>query len=705
MRIRRVTAHAFGPLVGETLELADGLTVVYGPNESAKSTWHAAIFAALCGRRRVKASPEESDFAQRHKPWDRTDWEVSAEVVLADCRRVELRHELVDRVTCYAKDLDVGADYSKEITAPKIRGEVPDASRWLGLDRRAFLATACVQQSDLLSVTERAGGIQEHLQRAAATAGADATAASALSELTKFRDTKVGTAHSRTKPLQVAELADRSARAALVKARADHVELERRTVETQELRQAAEAIRVRLHGHEAAQAHAAAARLQDEADRLLSRATEATELTALVDTPVAQHPPAAPVAAAAATWDSLPPAPSPTTPSSVDSGRVHRIRPVLAFVAALALVLVAGYLFVSGSAPMAGAALAVGLVVAAIGLFLTGRASARSMVAVTGRDVPDDERRQWDQARGRAAAQVLAAAASIGAGVDQVDVAMPLLTAWLADEPARSARRDQLVAWRFRLAELLDGGTLADIRQRADLAAELAARASDGLPVAPDEGASGDGMGLRREHEEADRHAFLAEKALAEYAAAHTSVPEAEERAQAEAAKFARVRELDRILSLTEHYLTRAQDRVHRDIAPRLAAAVRRDLAVVTAGRYTDAVVSPTTLRVDVRGPQGRLRNADRLSVGTAEQVYLLLRVALAEQLVRSGESCPLLLDDVTVHADRDRTERVLRLLLNVAQRHQVVLFTQQEQVRNWARTELDGERHAIRELAPVSTV
>ena len=48
MRIREVTAHAFGPLAGETLEFAEGMTVISGDNESAKSTWHAAIYAALC---------------------------------------------------------------------------------------------------------------------------------------------------------------------------------------------------------------------------------------------------------------------------------------------------------------------------------------------------------------------------------------------------------------------------------------------------------------------------------------------------------------------------------------------------------------------------------------------------------------------------------------------------------------------------------
>ena len=79
MWIQRVTAHAFGPLRGATLELAPGLTVIYGPNESAKSTWHAAIYAALCGRRRGarRDGAATSEFADRHRPWDHDEWLVT----------------------------------------------------------------------------------------------------------------------------------------------------------------------------------------------------------------------------------------------------------------------------------------------------------------------------------------------------------------------------------------------------------------------------------------------------------------------------------------------------------------------------------------------------------------------------------------------------------------------------------------------------
>jgi exonuclease SbcC len=106
-----------------------------------------------------------------------------------------------------------------------------------------------------------------------------------------------------------------------------------------------------------------------------------------------------------------------------------------------------------------------------------------------------------------------------------------------------------------------------------------------------------------------------------------------------------------------------------------------------------------------VCGPARRWRAADRLSHGTAEQVFLLLRIALAGQLVKDKVTCPLLLDDVTVHADGLRMVRILELLRNASEDHQIVLFTQQEQVRDWARARLDAGRDALHELPAVSSV
>jgi uncharacterized protein YhaN len=58
--------------------------------------------------------------------------------------------------------------------------------------------------------------------------------------------------------------------------------------------------------------------------------------------------------------------------------------------------------------------------------------------------------------------------------------------------------------------------------------------------------------------------------------------------------------------------------------------------------------------------------------------------------------------DDVTVHADPARTTQILDLLLEISKERQVILFSQEQQVTDWARNRLTGEANALRELAPV---
>ena len=66
MKIVSVDIAAFGPLANKKLTFVDELNVVYGPNESAKTAIHAALFAGLCGIRRGKGQPAKEDFSLKH---------------------------------------------------------------------------------------------------------------------------------------------------------------------------------------------------------------------------------------------------------------------------------------------------------------------------------------------------------------------------------------------------------------------------------------------------------------------------------------------------------------------------------------------------------------------------------------------------------------------------------------------------------------
>jgi exonuclease SbcC len=163
------------------------------------------------------------------------------------------------------------------------------------------------------------------------------------------------------------------------------------------------------------------------------------------------------------------------------------------------------------------------------------------------------------------------------------------------------------------------------------------------------------------------------------------NVPETEEALDSAKQEFERVIRVSRTLALTLEFLGKAEDRVHRDIAPLLAAGLRRWLSNVTQGRYTDARVDPSDLSVQVLGPDNEWRDARQLSHGTAEQIYLLLRVVLAERLATTGETCPLIPDDVLVQSDRARKRSLLETIASISRGRQVILLTQEEKVLRWA--------------------
>jgi uncharacterized protein YhaN len=163
-------------------------------------------------------------------------------------------------------------------------------------------------------------------------------------------------------------------------------------------------------------------------------------------------------------------------------------------------------------------------------------------------------------------------------------------------------------------------------------------------------------------------------------------VAEAEEATEAAAVELQRVEALAATIDHTLRLLRCAEERVHRSVAPVLGSAVTRWLPTVCGGAYTEASVDPATLAIRVKeSATGQWREARLLSEGTREQIYLLLRVAMAEHLVSTDETAPLLLDEVTAQSDGERREQLLGVLHRLAAERQVVLFSHDDEVSAWA--------------------
>jgi DNA repair exonuclease SbcCD ATPase subunit len=303
-----------------------------------------------------------------------------------------------------------------------------------------------------------------------------------------------------------------------------------------------------------------------------------------------------------------------------------------------------------------------------------------------------------------------AAAAELSVPADQDPKAVAVaLEAWRGRRGAELRAYQQAQAEWQQLQTLLDGGTLADLEaeaaRRRQRATELATALPPGVVTLPETtDPEGQLAALRAEDERLRREVDHQAGALTERRDALPDVAEAEEAAEAAAHELRRVEALAACVDTTLRLLRAAEERVHRDLAPILGQAVARWLPSVSQGRYSEISVDPSDLAVRVKeASSGHWRNARLLSEGTREQIYLLLRVAMAEHLVTTGERAPLLLDEVTVQSDGERKRQLLEVLHRLSGERQVILFSHDDDVLAWAETSLREPDDRLVKLAPMT--
>ncbi len=86
------------------------------------------------------------------------------------------------------------------------------------------------------------------------------------------------------------------------------------------------------------------------------------------------------------------------------------------------------------------------------------------------------------------------------------------------------------------------------------------------------------------------------------------------------------------------------------------------------------------------------------MSDGTRDALWLALRVAAIEALVARGHTVPVVLDDIAVNLDDERTAAMLRVFAQLAEQTQVLLFTHHASVV--AAAERAGVRHSVTQLS-----
>lgn len=129
-------------------------------------------------------------------------------------------------------------------------------------------------------------------------------------------------------------------------------------------------------------------------------------------------------------------------------------------------------------------------------------------------------------------------------------------------------------------------------------------------------------------------------------------------------------------LALAIETLGRADSELQSRFSPQLAQKAADYMDYLTDGRY-DELVLARDLSAKARSADDPMpRDTAYLSAGTADLLYLSVRLALCELTCPADDPCPLVLDDTLVNFDDARAGRAMALFREIAQHRQVILFT-----------------------------
>ena len=126
-------------------------------------------------------------------------------------------------------------------------------------------------------------------------------------------------------------------------------------------------------------------------------------------------------------------------------------------------------------------------------------------------------------------------------------------------------------------------------------------------------------------------------------------------------------------LSIALHTLTEAANDLQRKFAPRISQRAQTLFGKLTGSRYDRLALGEDFSIQAGTQEEDTLRSSLWRSDGTVDQLYLAVRLAVAEELTPDA---PLILDDALVRFDDTRLSLAMDILKEEAKTKQVILFT-----------------------------
>jgi uncharacterized protein YhaN len=131
-----------------------------------------------------------------------------------------------------------------------------------------------------------------------------------------------------------------------------------------------------------------------------------------------------------------------------------------------------------------------------------------------------------------------------------------------------------------------------------------------------------------------------------------------------------------RAIGLARTLIEKTLREFERTRQPRVLAQASKMFSFVTNGRYERLFQRESDNKTVIINKDKESLALEALSRGTAEQLYLCIRLALASEFGRRSEPLPIVMDDVFVNFDPSRARAIGQIVTEFSRTQQVLIFT-----------------------------
>ncbi len=200
MKIDKIKINGFGKIKERELKFKEGINIIYGGNESGKSTILKGIQAILYGISKNKNGKNISDL-ERYQPWEDFAFSGKIQYNLDNGEEYEVFREFKKKNPIIYQNNE---DVSKTFSIDKTKG-IQFLETQVGMDEATFCHTAIIGQQEVKLAKADSHAIVQKISNLVSSGDDTISFKKSMDKLNKWQNETIGTDRTKGKPINVVD--------------------------------------------------------------------------------------------------------------------------------------------------------------------------------------------------------------------------------------------------------------------------------------------------------------------------------------------------------------------------------------------------------------------------------------------------------------------------------------------------------------------